>query len=125
MLVEVYGSAVLDLEATTASVEEKVDSGIRFHLLGHPERAVIENNSRIATALKKKGRSFPGEKSTLNMAPADLRKEGSASDLPLAMGILVVYGLETDDFQIFFKRDLFPLAVARCSGQGLNILYKA
>lgn len=89
MLTKVYGSAVFGVEATTITVEVNVDKGIGYHLVGLPDNAIKESNYRIAAALQNNGFKIPGKKITLNMAPADLRKEGSAYDLTLAMGILV------------------------------------
>ncbi|WP_374175359.1 YifB family Mg chelatase-like AAA ATPase [Flavobacterium tructae] len=89
MLVKVYGSAVFGVEATTITVEVHMDNGIGYHLVGLPDNAIKESSYRIAAALKNNGLNFPGKKITINMAPADLRKEGSAYDLTLAMGILV------------------------------------
>jgi len=89
MLVKVYGSAVFGVEATTITVEVNVDKGIAYHLVGLPDNAIKESSYRISAALKNNGYSLPGKKITINMAPADLRKEGSAYDLTLAMGILV------------------------------------
>lgn len=89
MLTKVYGSAVFGVEATTITVEVNVDSGIGYHLVGLPDNAIRESNFRIAAALQNNGYKIPGKKLILNMSPADLRKEGSAYDLPLAMGILV------------------------------------
>lgn len=89
MLIKVYGSAVFGVEATTITVEVHMDKGIGYHLVGLPDNAIKESSYRIAAALKNNGLSLPGKKITINMAPADLRKEGSAYDLPLAMGILV------------------------------------
>jgi len=88
MLVKVYGSAVFGVEATTIVVEVNVDKGIGYHLVGLPDNAIKESNYRIAAALQNNGYKIPGKKITLNMAPADLRKEGSAYDLTLAIGIL-------------------------------------
>ncbi len=88
MLVKVYGSAVFGVDATTITVEVNVDKGIGYHLVGLPDNAVKESNYRIAAALQNNGFKIPGKKITINMAPADLRKEGSAYDLTLAMGIL-------------------------------------
>ncbi len=88
MLKKVYGSAVFGVEATTITVEVNVDKGIGYHLVGLPDNAVKESNYRIAAALTNNGYKIPGKKVTINMAPADLRKEGSAYDLTLAMGIL-------------------------------------
>ncbi len=92
MLVKVYGSAVFGVEATTIIVEVNVDTGIGYHLVGLPDIAVKESSFRIAAALKNVGYNFPGKKITVNMAPADLRKEGSAYDLTFAMGILIASG---------------------------------
>jgi len=92
MLVKVYGSAVFGVEATTITVEVNVDKGVGYHLVGLPDNAVKESNFRIAAALKNNGYNIPGKKITINMAPADLRKEGSAYDLTLAIGILAASG---------------------------------
>ncbi len=89
MLTKVYGSAVFGVEATTITVEVNVDSGIGYHLVGLPDNAIRESNFRIAAALQNNGYKIPGKKLILNMSPADLRKEGSAYDLTLAMGILI------------------------------------
>ncbi len=92
MLTKVYGSAVFGVEATTITVEVNVDIGIGYHLVGLPDNAIRESNFRIAAALLNNGYKIPGKKLILNMSPADLRKEGSAYDLPLAMGVLVATG---------------------------------
>ncbi|MBD0832753.1 YifB family Mg chelatase-like AAA ATPase [Aestuariibaculum sediminum] len=88
MLKKVFGSAVFGVEATTITVEVNCDSGIGYHLVGLPDNAIKESNYRIAAALQYNGFKIPGKKITINMAPADLRKEGSAYDLTLAIGIL-------------------------------------
>jgi magnesium chelatase family protein len=92
MLIKVYGSAVFGVEATTITVEVNMDKGIGYHLVGLPDNAIKESSYRIAAALKNNGFAMPGKKITINMAPADLRKEGSAYDLTLAIGILVASG---------------------------------
>ena len=89
MLTKVFGSAVFGVEATTITVEVNIDKGIGYHLVGLPDNAIKESSYRIAAALKNNGYSLPGKKITINMAPADLRKEGSAYDLTLAIGILI------------------------------------
>ncbi|MGS2725978.1 YifB family Mg chelatase-like AAA ATPase [Psychroserpens sp. BH13MA-6] len=89
MLKKVFGSAVFGVEATTITVEVNVDSGIGYHLVGLPDNAIKESNFRIAAALQNNGYKIPGKKIIINMSPADLRKEGSAYDLTLAIGILV------------------------------------
>ena len=88
MLIKVFGSAVFGVEATTITVEVNMDKGIGYHLVGLPDNAIKESSYRIAAALKNNGFAMPGKKITINMAPADLRKEGSAYDLTLAIGIL-------------------------------------
>ena len=88
MLTKVYGSAVFGVEATTIVVEVNIDKGIGYHLVGLPDNAIKESNYRIAAALQNNGYKIPGKKITINLAPADLRKEGSAYDLTLAIGIL-------------------------------------
>ncbi len=92
MLVKVYGSAVFGVEATTITVEVNVVPGIAFYLVGLPDSAIKESSYRIAAALQNNSYNFPGKKITINMAPADLRKEGSAYDLTLALGILAASG---------------------------------
>lgn len=88
MLIKVFGSAVFGVEATTITVEVNIDRGIGYHLVGLPDNAIKESSYRIAAALQNNGYKLPGKKITINMAPADLRKEGSAYDLTLAIGIL-------------------------------------
>ena len=89
MLVKIFGSAVFGVEATTITVEVNINKGIGYHLVGLPDNAIKESSYRIAAALQNNGYKLPGKKITINMAPADLRKEGSAYDLTLALGILV------------------------------------
>ena len=88
MLVKIYGSAVFGVEATTITVEVNIDKGIGYHLVGLPDNAIKESSYRISAALNNNTYKLPGKKITINMAPADLRKEGSAYDLTLAIGIL-------------------------------------
>ena len=98
MLVKVFGSAVFGVEATTITVEVNIDKGVGYHLVGLPDNAIKESSYRIAAALKNNGYSLPVKKITINMAPADLRKEGSAYDLTLAIGILAASGqIKSDD----------------------------
>ncbi|WP_209400625.1 YifB family Mg chelatase-like AAA ATPase [Pseudozobellia sp. WGM2] len=92
MLKKVYGSAVFGVEATTITCEVNVDTGVGYHLVGLPDNAIKESNYRIAAALLNNGYRIPGKKITLNLAPADLRKEGSAYDLTMALGILAASG---------------------------------
>jgi magnesium chelatase family protein len=88
MLVKTFGSAVHGINATTITIEVDVSQGINFCIVGLPDSAVKESQQRIDSALRTNGYKMPGRKVTINMAPADIRKEGSAYDLPLAIGIL-------------------------------------
>lgn len=92
MLVTTFGGAVIGVEAITISIEVHVAKGIGYHLVGLPDNAIKESHYRIAAALLNNGYRIPGKKITINMAPADLRKEGAAYDLTLALGILVASG---------------------------------
>lgn len=98
MLVKVFGSAVFGVDATTITVEVNIDKGIGYHLVGLPDSAIKESSYRIAAALKNNHCHFPGKKIIINMAPADMRKEGSAYDLTIAMGILAASSQIKSDF---------------------------
>jgi magnesium chelatase family protein len=88
MLVKTYGYAVHGINATKVTVEVSVGIGIKFYLVGLPDDAVKESHHRIHTALNQNGYKIPGKQITINMAPADIRKEGSAYDITIAIGIL-------------------------------------
>lgn len=88
MLVKIFGSAIHGVSAQTITIEVNVDQGVGYHLVGLPDNAIKESSFRISAALKNVGYKLPGKKITINMAPADLRKEGSAYDLSIAIGIL-------------------------------------
>jgi len=88
MLVKVFGSAVFGIQASTITIEVNIEKGIGYHLVGLPDIAIKESSYRIAAALSNIGYQLKGKRVTINMAPADLRKEGSAYDLPIALGIL-------------------------------------
>jgi len=88
MLEKVYAAAFLGVDATLITIEVNIDKGIGYHLVGLPDNAVKESNFRIHAALKNNHLHFPGKKITINMAPADLRKEGTSYDVSLAIGIL-------------------------------------
>ena len=99
-LVKTYGSAVYGIHATTVTIEVSVSQGIQFFLVGLPDSAVKESQQRIDAALQTAGYRLPGRKIVINMAPADIRKEGSSFDLALAIGILAASGqitLHDDD----------------------------
>ncbi|HOH54516.1 MAG TPA: YifB family Mg chelatase-like AAA ATPase [Paludibacteraceae bacterium] len=92
MLVKTFGAAVQGINATIITIEVNVNQGIRFFLVGLPDNAVKESHERIASALDYIGYKMPHKQVVVNMAPADIRKEGSAYDLPLAIGILAADG---------------------------------
>jgi magnesium chelatase family protein len=92
MLVRTFGSAVSGVDAITISVEVNIGEGIGYFLAGLPDNAIKESQLRIETALKHNGWNMPRRKVVVNMAPADIRKEGSAYDLTIAMGILSASG---------------------------------
>ncbi len=88
MLVKTFSAAVNGLEVTTVRIEVSITRGVQYHLTGLGDEAVRESRDRITAALQNNGYKFPVADVTVNMAPADLRKEGSGFDLPLAIGIL-------------------------------------
>jgi len=88
MLIKTYGAAVAGIDATIVTVEVNIATGIFFTLVGLPDNAVRESHQRIDAALKNNKYKIPGKGITINMAPADIRKEGSAYDLTIATGVL-------------------------------------
>ncbi len=88
MLVKTYGSAVYGVNALTITIEVNVTGGQKFYMVGLPDSAVKESEQRIESALKTTGHYFPRTKVIVNLAPADIRKTGTAFDLPIAISIL-------------------------------------
>lgn len=88
MLVKTFGAAVSGIDALVITMEVDLSRGIRFFMVGLPDNAVKESQQRIESAFRVWGFDWPGRRIVINMAPADTRKEGSAYDLPLAIGIL-------------------------------------
>ncbi len=102
MLVKTYSAAVNGLEVTTVTIEVNIVPGVMYRLTGLGDAAVREGRDRIASALQFNGYKFPHADITVNLAPADLRKEGSAFDLPLAIAILTASGsIHTDTLADF------------------------
>ena len=97
MLVKTYCAAVNGLDVTTVTIEVSLTPGILYHLTGLGDEAVREGRDRIAAALQYNGYQFPKADITVNMAPADLRKEGSSFDLPLAIALLAANGNIPDE----------------------------
>lgn len=88
MLAKTYGSAVYGVDAFKITVEVNVGQGTKFFMVGLPDSAVKESEQRVESAIKHLGYRMPRQKVVVNLAPADIRKEGSAYDLPIALGIL-------------------------------------
>jgi len=88
MLIKTFGSAVHGVNAYTITIEVNVTPGTKYYMVGLPDNAVKESEQRIESALKHHGYRMPRQKVVVNMAPADIRKEGSAYDLPIALGVL-------------------------------------
>jgi magnesium chelatase family protein len=101
MLIKTYGSAVYGVDAATITVEVSVDgTGGKYFMVGLPDNAVKESLQRIETALKESEYRMPRMKIVINLAPADVRKEGSAYDLPIAIGILIASGQIEDTIDV-------------------------
>lgn len=88
MLVKTYGAAVQGIDAILVTIEVSVEYGISFSMVGLPDVAVKESYQRVQAAIKYSGREFPRRSVIVNMSPADVKKEGAAYDLPIAVGIL-------------------------------------
>lgn len=92
MLIKTFGGAIYGIDAILVTVEVNIEIGAAFFLVGLPDSAVKESHQRIEAAFRNNGHKIPGKKIVINMAPADIRKEGSSYDLTIAMGILAASG---------------------------------
>ncbi len=98
MLAKVLSSAVIGIDAYIVEVEVDISQGLpSFSTVGLPEGAVRESKERVKASIKNSGYHFPSDRITVNLAPADVKKEGSAFDLPMALGILTATGLLSRD----------------------------
>jgi len=88
MLVKTYGSAIQGIDAILITIEVNVSQGKKFYLVGLPDNAIKESHHRLVAVLNNIGHKFPRRRIVINMAPADIKKEGSAYDLPIAIGLL-------------------------------------
>jgi magnesium chelatase family protein len=103
MLVKTYGSAVFGVDALTITIEVSIGGGNKYHIVGLPDNAIKESLRRIESAIQTAGLRMPRQKIVVNLAPADIRKEGSAYDLPIAIGILAASGqLEDQNLHEYF-----------------------
>ncbi|NQX41987.1 magnesium chelatase family protein [Pedobacter steynii] len=110
MLVKTYGSAVFGVDALTITIEVSIGGGNKYHIVGLPDNAIKESLRRIESAIQSAGLKMPRQKIVINLAPADIRKEGSAYDLPIAIAILAASGqiesTETADYFIMGELSL-------------------
>ena len=90
MLVKAFGCAIIGINAIIVTIEVNSEKGIQFFLVGLPDNSVKESQQRILASFSNLGYKFPRRRLTINMAPADIKKEGSAYDLPLAVGVMAV-----------------------------------
>ena len=97
MLVKTYGGAILGVNALTVTVEVTIGDGVGFYMVGLPDNAVKESVQRISSAFEESGFRIPGKRVTVNLAPADLKKEGTAYDLTIAIGMLGAAGMVKAD----------------------------
>jgi len=98
MLARVLSSAVIGIDAYIVEVEVDISKGLpNFSTVGLPEGAVRESKERVKASIKNSGYDFPSDRITVNLAPADVKKEGSAFDLPMAIGILAATGVISTD----------------------------
>lgn len=88
MLIKTYGAAVHGIDAILVTIEVSVENGISYCIVGLPDTAVKESHERVQSALKQSGFEYPRRRVVINMSPADVKKEGAAYDLPIAIGIL-------------------------------------
>lgn len=141
MLIKTFGSAVYGVDAITISIEVSVMQGAYYHIVGLPDSAIKESQQRVECAIKTNGCFMPRTKLVINLAPADIRKSGSAFDLPIALGILgaseqlkhcerlsdyVIMGELNLDGQVEAIRGALPMAItARREGfRGLILPHK-
>ena len=103
MLAKTYGGAVYGVDAHKITIEVSVSTGTRFFMVGLPDNTVRESRKRVESAIKYNGYKMPRTKTIINLAPADIRKEGSSYDLPIALGILSASGqISTKDPEQYF-----------------------
>ncbi|WP_251623543.1 YifB family Mg chelatase-like AAA ATPase [Odoribacter lunatus] len=102
MLVKIYSSAVNGINALPVTIEVNILNGAKFIIVGLPDNAIKESQQRVDSALRQIGSRIPGKRIIINLAPADVKKEGSAYDLPIAIGILLANEeLPLQDFREF------------------------
>ncbi len=137
MLAKVFSGTVLGIDAIPVEVEVDISNGLPvFSTVGLPDNAVKESKDRVKSAIKNSGYDFPAKRITVNLAPADIKKEGTTFDLPVAVGILIAEGLiaqsAVEDYFILGElsldgtiraiRGILPAAVsARSEGRAIIV----
>lgn len=110
MLIKTYGSAVFGVNAITITIEVSIGSGNKYHIVGLPDNAIKESLRRVESAIQSSGLRMPRQKIVVNLSPADIRKEGTAYDLPIAIGILAasaqIISKDTDQYFIMGELSL-------------------
>ncbi|MCB8994068.1 MAG: YifB family Mg chelatase-like AAA ATPase [Bacteroidales bacterium] len=133
MLVKTYASSVHGINASIITIEVNISTGIKISIVGLADNAVKESQQRIESALKNNGFHWPGKKIVINLAPADVKKEGSGYDLPMAIGILAaseqLQGMNLEDYVIMGElsldgslqklRGALPMAI-KCRDEGFR-----
>lgn len=97
MLTKVYSASIQGIDAFPVTIETFGEKGALFSIVGMPDTAVKESQQRMVSAVNHSGISFPHRRTVINLAPADVKKEGAAFDLPMAIGVLSAHGLVPDD----------------------------
>ena len=138
MLVKIFSGAVSGIEATTITIEVNILWGAKFIIVGLPDNAVKESQQRVDSALRNIGSKIPGKRIIVNLAPADVKKEGSAYDLPLAVGILAaneeipatelphfaMLGELSLDGSLLAVKGVLPIAInAKAEGFSLSLIH--
>src|SRR5438270_9717802 len=110
MPAKVYTCAVVGLDGELVEVEVDIASGLpAFNVVGLPDAAVQEARERVRAAVRNSGFTFPMRRITVNLAPAELKKEGAGYDLPIAVGLLVASEqLEVSPSRVLFPGELSP-----------------
>ncbi|AWV89812.1 YifB family Mg chelatase-like AAA ATPase [Bradymonas sediminis] len=122
MLARIMSGAVLGIEAYLVEVEVDISFGLTaFRIVGLPDGAVRESRLRIPSALENAGHEMPQKKITVNLAPADIRKDGTAFDLPMAVGVLAAYGAIPQECQSFKLEEYLLVGELNLNGEVRSI----
>ena len=110
MLTKIYSASIQGIEAFPVTIETYGDQGALFSIVGLPDTAVKESHQRMVSAIKHSGVNFPHRRTIINLAPADVKKEGASFDLPMALGVLtahkVIEAVNPEDYMIMGELSL-------------------